>query len=112
MASPSVHPSSTPSIHPSASPSLNPSAVPSLDPTVLFLEIGLGQFYQTGEVIIYQGDGGGLGDGVGDGGGHVDGVEGFRDNNRHCCAPTDLTSHSQLQIMVGLIMVGFTIDKD
>ena len=84
MASPSVHPSSTPSIHPSASPSLNPSAVPSLDPTVLFLEIGLGQFYQTGEVIIYQGDGAGLGDGVGDGGGHVDGVGGFGDNNRHC----------------------------
>ena len=86
-----------------------------MDPTVLFLEIGLGQFYHTGEVIIYQamndrrgfGDGAGLGDGVGDGGGHVDGLEGFRDNNRHCCAPTDLTSRSQLQIMVG-----FTIDKD
>ena len=53
------------------------------------------------------GDGVGLGDGVCDGAGHVDGVEGFGDNNRHCCAPTDLTSCSQLQIMVG-----FTIDKD
>ena len=30
------------------------------------------------------GDGAGLGDGVGDGAGHVDGVEGFGDNNRHC----------------------------
>ena len=49
------------------------------------------------------GDGAGLGDGAG----HVDGVDGFGDNNRHYCAPTDLTSRSQLQIIVG-----FMIDND